>query len=283
MRAKDAPVLRIPVEIPQVRIRCPRCQAISLTIEGTSNQELHCSACGESLKVEGGVIDLLRDVEPRRITRGQKLMESAWFSRIYESRLARRNPLMRMMMGISFDAESRMLRRAAKLGGEERVLDVACGTGMHSRNFAKAVPRGVVVGLDLSSSMLEAAGRRAREEAVRNLLFVHADALSLPFDDGSFDVVSCGAGMHLISPLDRALAEMHRVLVPGGRLVASVPRRSGGKLMARIARASGKRLGIHPFAPGELESAWEEAGFTNIAVHHAFRSWMVLGASKSTA
>lgn len=276
-------MLRVPVELPQIRIRCPRCESPSLTIETTKNQTLQCSACGQSVKLEGGVIDLLQTEAPKPSTRGQKLMESPWFARIYESRLARRNPLMRMWTGLSFEGESRLLRRAAKLGGAERVLDVACGTGNHSRNFAKAVPRGMVVGLDLSRPMLEMAGRWAREEEIRNLLFVHANALALPFDDDSFDVVSCGAGMHLISPLGEALGEMHRVLNPGGRIVASVPRRSEGKWLGRLAKGGGKRFGVHPFAPGELESAWEKAGFTNIAVHHAFRGWMVIGAEKSRA
>lgn len=276
-------VLRIPDELPQIRVRCPRCEGGSLTIETTKNQELRCTSCGQSLKLERRVIDLLQGEAHKPSSRAQRLMESPWFTRIYESRWARRSPLMRLWMGISFEGESRLLRRAAKLEGAERVLDIACGTGNHSRNFAKAVPRGMVVGLDLSRPMLEEAGRRAREEEIRNLVFVHADALALPFDDGAFDIVSCGAGMHLLPDLARALSEMHRVLVKGGRLVASVPRRSEGRLLGRLAKGSGKRFGVHPFAPGELEAAWEKAGFTNVAVHHAFRSWMVLGASKPGA
>lgn len=276
-------MLRIPIELPTVRLRCPQCHAASLSVENTADRELRCSSCGHALRIEGGVIDLLGKEARPPTSRTQKLMESSWFARIYESRWARRNPLLRRVAGISFEQESRLLRKAAKLKGAERVLDVACGTGNHSRRFAKAVPRGVVVGLDRSRTMLEEAGRRAREAEIHNLVFVRGDALALPFDEGSFDVVDCGAGMHLMSPLDRALAEMHRVLVPGGRLTASAPRKLEGTLMSRLFRNSDKRLGVHPFAPGELERAWEKAGFTNIAVLHAYRGWLVLRAEKPKA
>lgn len=248
-------------------------------VESAEDQELRCPHCQHLWKLEGGIVNLLEPPKGQR-SRGQKLMESPWFSRIYESRLVRRNPLMRMMTGLSFERESRLLRRIANIQGAERVLDIACGTGNHSRRFAKAAPRGVVVGLDLSAAMLEEAGRRAREAEIRNVFFVRGDATSLPFEDDAFDVLSCGAGMHLISPLSKALGEMHRVLRPGGKLVASAPRRSERGLLGTIARGSGERIGVHPFAPGELEGLWQEAGFTNIAVHHAFRGWMVASAEK---
>lgn len=274
-------MLRIPHELPRIRLRCPQCHKAELIVDSAADSRARCSSCGHEVTIDDGVVDLLGPKERKPTSRGQKLMESSWFARIYESRWARRNPLMRVVMGISFERESLLLQRAAELKGAERVLDIACGTGNHSRKFAKAVPQGVVVGLDLSEPMLEEAGRRAREKKVRNLIFVHADALALPFDDASFDVINCAAAMHLFPKLDRALSEMHRVLVKGGRLTASAPRRPQGGLASRVAKGSTERFGVHPFAPGELEAMWERAGFTDIAVQHAYRSWMILAAKKA--
>lgn len=250
-----------------------------MTIETVADRELRCPSCDHLWKLEGRVVDLLEQPK-EKVSRGQRLMESSWFVAAYESRFIRRNPLMRMLMGLSFEKESRLLRRIANIQGAERVLDIACGTGNHTRRFAKATSRGMVVGLDLSQPMLEEAGRRAREAEIRNVFFVRGDALTLPFEDAAFDVVSCAAGMHLISPLSTALGEMNRVLRPGGKLVASMPRRSQGRWLGKIARGVGEPLGIHPFAPGELEELWAKAGFTNIVVHHAFRTWQVLGGEK---
>jgi len=276
-------VLRVPVEIPAIRLRCPHCQAASLTIDNTSDHELRCSQCERATKLSGGIVDYIGKNERKPRSQAQRLMEAPWLVRVYEGRWFRRNPAICSLLGLGFKKESRIFRRYSELKGAERVLDVACGPGNHSRKFAKAVPRGIVVGLDLSRPMLEEAGRRAREQKVRNLFFVRQDAVSLPFEDGSFDVVSCAAGLHLISPLDKALAEMHRVLAPSGRLVASVPRRPAGETARKVSAFVEKRLGPHAFAPGELENHLREAGFENVATVYANRLWQVVGAVKAAS
>ncbi len=276
-------MLRVPVEIPAVRLRCPHCQAPTLTIENTSDQELRCSQCEQATRLSGGIIDYFGEKKRKPISRAQRLMEAPWLVRMYESRLIRRNPVTFRLIGLGFKQESRIFRRASELKGAERVLDVACGPGNHSRRFAKAVPRGIVVGLDLSRPMLEEAGRKAREKKIRNLFFVRQNAVSLPFEDGSFDVVACAAGLHLISPLDTALAEMHRVLAPSGRLVASVPRRPEGEPARKLAQFVERRFGLHAFAPGELESRLQKAGFEEVKVLFAHRLLMVVRAVKAKA
>lgn len=276
-------MLRVPVEVPAVRLRCPHCHAASLTIENTSDQELRCSQCEQATKLSGGVIDYLGKEKRKPPSRAQRMMEAPWLVRIYESRWFRRNPAICGLLGLGFKKESRIFRRVSELKGAERVLDVACGPGNHSRKFAKAVPRGIVVGLDLSRPMLEEAGRKARDKKIRNLFFVRQNAVSLPFEDGSFDVVSCAAGLHLISPLADALAEMHRVLAPSGRLVASVPRRPAGDTARKLATLVERRLGPHFFAPGELESELQKAGFEHVTTVYANRLWTVVGAVKAKA
>jgi demethylmenaquinone methyltransferase/2-methoxy-6-polyprenyl-1,4-benzoquinol methylase len=94
----------------------------------------------------------------------------------------------------------------------ERVLDLAAGTGTSSVPFDRA--GAVVTAADFSEGML-AEGRRRHPE----LNFVWADATDLPFDDASFDAVTISFGLRNVVDTERALAEMLRVLRPGGRVV----------------------------------------------------------------
>jgi demethylmenaquinone methyltransferase/2-methoxy-6-polyprenyl-1,4-benzoquinol methylase len=103
----------------------------------------------------------------------------------------------------------------AHVGPGSRALDVATGTGDLAIELARRVaPAGEVVGSDFSEPMLE----RARAKAP-GLRFEWADALELPYDSGSFDAATVGFGARNFSDLPRGLAEMTRVVRPGGRVV----------------------------------------------------------------
>jgi len=120
------------------------------------------------------------------------------------------------------DAQSALLAAAALRSGE-RVLDVACGTGLVSFAAAQAVgPTGHVLGVDLSGGMVEAAQRRAAQRGVPNARFARMDAESLALPDAGVDVVLCALGLMYVPDPEQALREMRRVLRPGGRLVVSV-------------------------------------------------------------
>ncbi len=104
----------------------------------------------------------------------------------------------------------------------ERVLDVACGTGVVARTAAERVGEtGSVAGLDINAAML-AVARSSAQDARLPIDFVQGSALQLPFDDASRDVVLCQLGLQFFPDRSRAVAEMHRVLAPGGRLGLSV-------------------------------------------------------------
>jgi SAM-dependent methyltransferase len=119
-------------------------------------------------------------------------------------------------------AHSLMLEMAALRPGE-RVLDVACGTGLVSFRAAETVgAAGRVVGTDISGEMVERARRGAALRDVRNLSFERADAEALPFADASFDAALCGLGLMYVSDPLAALCEMRRLLRPGGRAAAAV-------------------------------------------------------------
>jgi len=120
------------------------------------------------------------------------------------------------------DARAGLLAMAAPASGE-RVLDVACGTGLVAFDAARAVgPAGAVVGVDLSGQMVEAARLRASKKALSNVRFARMDAESLALPDASFDLALCALGLMYVPDPERAVREMRRVLRPGGRMVLAV-------------------------------------------------------------
>jgi ubiquinone/menaquinone biosynthesis C-methylase UbiE len=119
-------------------------------------------------------------------------------------------------------AHSLMLDMVALRPGE-RVLDVACGTGLISFRAAHAVgTAGAVLGTDISGEMVETARRGAALRELANVTFERADAEALPLPDATFDAVVCALGLMYVPDPVRALCEMRRLLRPGGRAAAAV-------------------------------------------------------------
>jgi ubiquinone/menaquinone biosynthesis C-methylase UbiE len=114
--------------------------------------------------------------------------------------------------------QQRLLALSALSAGE-RVIDIACGTGLVTRWAADRVgPSGVVVGTDLSQTMVDLASRRAPP----NARFVRMDAEHLDFPDASFDAALSSLGLMYVPDTERAITEMARVLAPGGRVLIAV-------------------------------------------------------------
>jgi ubiquinone/menaquinone biosynthesis C-methylase UbiE len=104
-------------------------------------------------------------------------------------------------------------------GAGDRVLDVACGTGVVALRAAARADLGRVVGCDLNDAMLDVARSESEGGAIE---WRTADAIALPFPDASFDVVYCQQGLQYVSDPVAGLREMARVLAPGGRLGLAV-------------------------------------------------------------
>jgi ubiquinone/menaquinone biosynthesis C-methylase UbiE len=123
-----------------------------------------------------------------------------------------------MFVPALFGPWSAFLVEEAGLTRGERVLDVACGTGIVARTVADRLgPQATVIGLDLNEAMLTVA-RRLRPD----IEWRQGDAAELPFPDGSFDVVLCQSGLMFFPDVPQALREMARVVTPGGTVAVQV-------------------------------------------------------------
>lgn len=115
----------------------------------------------------------------------------------------------------------RTARLALGLQPGDRVLDLACGTGLNFPHLRQLVGvQGRVVGIDLSPRMLAIARQSITAHGWQNVETREADAAQLPFPDKSFDKVICSYALNIIPDYSQAIREVRRVLIPGGRFVS---------------------------------------------------------------
>jgi ubiquinone/menaquinone biosynthesis C-methylase UbiE len=125
-----------------------------------------------------------------------------------------------VLQSLLFEPSHRAIIARIKARCGERplaVLDVGCGTGVFAARIRGAIPRSTVWGVDLVAAMLLQGQARWRSDS-EHITAVQGDSEQLPFPSGAFDVVTCSNSFHHYPHQDRAIAEMHRVLKPGGRL-----------------------------------------------------------------
>jgi demethylmenaquinone methyltransferase / 2-methoxy-6-polyprenyl-1,4-benzoquinol methylase len=176
----------------------------------------------------------------------------------------------------------------ANLREGDRVLDIAGGTGDLARAFAKKVgARGTVLHTDINEAMLRQGRDRLLDEGLV-LPTTICDAEALPFPTASFDLVSVAFGLRNMTHKERALAEMNRVLRPGGRLLVlefskvapplakaydwysfNVLPRIGGWVAgdADSYRYLAESIRMHP-GQAELKAMMKDAGFGHVDVHN---------------
>jgi arsenite methyltransferase len=201
--------------------------------------------------VSKGYLDLLstrpvEDAAPPTYTRAQALFASPVGSMLYDHTQA----VMRRMF-TAFQLRTEWLNIPP--GGI--ALDVGCGTGSVTASLARAVgPDGLALGVDISEPML---ARAVHAEAGPQIGFLRADAQRLPLRDETVDAVISVAMLQLLPDPAAALAEMVRVLQPGGRLAVMVP--SAG-LPARLLRI----LPVHLFGEDEIGDILEDRGFIGV-------------------
>lgn len=176
----------------------------------------------------------------------------------------------RVLVPSIFEPWSReMVERARPIGPSDRILDLGCGTGIVARKLRDRLGGGIrIIGVDASPDMIAAARAIAPE-----LEWREANAMSLPFDDASFELIVCQQMLQFVPDPLVALREMKRVLVAGGRLVLATWRpRHELPLYDLLGKIAERHLGTpneKRFRLGddhELRRLLVEAGFGDVVI-----------------
>jgi len=168
-------------------------------------------------------------------------------------------------------AQEKMLEMA-KLKQGEKLIDIACGTGLVSFPAAKKIgKKGLVLATDISAEMIRICEERARKKKYSNMQFERMDAEELLVTDASFDAASCALGLMYAPDPVKALKEMYRVLKPGGRAVTAVWGKRDHCGWAEIFDIIDRRVATEVcpmfFNLGNrnmLQQSFEEAGFSYV-------------------
>lgn len=174
-----------------------------------------------------------------------------------------------------FGGEKRLRERILKLAdikSGDKVLDIGCGTGTSALIIAKDVgDEGEVVGIDLSSRMLDIARKKLKRSGFRNVTFLQANAEDIPYPDSYFDKVTAFAVLHEMNHEGRVntLREIYRLLKPNGKaLIADydLPERIGGMLLMRFLLAMFEGETARDMILRGIDSEIKEAGSSKLGV-----------------
>jgi ubiquinone/menaquinone biosynthesis C-methylase UbiE len=165
---------------------------------------------------------------------------------------------------------------AIQPSGNDKILDIAAGTGEPGLTIAAMLKGGNVLITDLAEDMLVVAKEKAAAKGIGNVEFMACDVCELPFDNNSFDAVSCRFGFMFFPDMQLAASEIFRVLKPGGRFATAVwdiPEKNFWitAMMGTINRnmelpqpPPGAPGMFRCSKPGLMHSIFEKAGFKNI-------------------
>jgi SAM-dependent methyltransferase len=167
-------------------------------------------------------------------------------------------------LGPGMADEHRIARLLLGLGKGDGILDVACGPGNFTREFARvAGDTGLAVGIDASPTMLDRAVQDT-PDPYGTVAYVRGNAVELPFRDRSFDAVCCFAALHLFADPFAALDHMARVLAPGGRIAIFTSCRTRSSPLRTVDGLMGRVSGMRMFDRDEITGALSDRGLTDV-------------------
>lgn len=252
-------------------MRCPQCAGTNLRADTSG---ISCRSCKARYLLRDGILDLIGDDSHEVITPFQRLMQTRLVVSVYESLWRRLGYF--VASSRSFEREVQTILRLQRGRQTERVLDLACGTGIFTRPLAHQA-RGIVIGLDLSWPMLSHARRLLEREGLQNVVLMRGTAFRLPFIASAFPYINCCGALHLFDQPELALKEIERVLHPEGHLSVQTtirPEHAGGVayLLERLIRFGffneselHERVRLHGLKM--LESERHRLSFTFLARH----------------
>ncbi len=241
-------------------LQCPECRQGRLDFEQPEAM-LRCEHCGKCYHVQHGILDLLREQDRPLVNKAFGKL----YTKSYDLFAARR--AFRNLNQSRFDDEFVEYTRSVKLQPSEIVVDVGCGTGNYTLQFARKLNDGIAIGVDLSIAMLELLTQHAQTIGVKNIVAIRANAENLPFKDGGLGKVFNGCLHHLFPNIQPSLEETHRCLGQDGVFFGKTIFAAQPVLLKLIQRMSALALSARPVIPSVLEQDLERVGFRNITIN----------------
>lgn len=220
---------------------------------------LRCAVTGRIYPYTDGVLNLLEH-EPT-LTDTQHLLNTRFTAWAYDRFRA---SLLRVGRAPDFPHEVASIQRHLALDHGDTVLDLACGHGVFTIEWAKRVGQtGLVLGLDISPAMLRRAAHHVADWELNNVLLIRGDALRLPFADGALNKINCSGGFHQLPNLPQALDEIARVSQPHAWLTASTFAEANHDRFRRVKRWLHTRYAFHFVSLPWMGEYLSKHGYTN--------------------
>jgi ubiquinone/menaquinone biosynthesis C-methylase UbiE len=205
---------------------------------------LRCPVTGRAFPYLDGVLDLLDAGLDKTFTQG--FLDTSFTAWAYDRC---RGWLTRALNSPDFPVEVAHIQQALQAQAGDTILDLACGHGNFTVEWAKRVGQeGLVIGLDISPPMLVRAAHRVSRWGLDNVLLIRGDAHQLPLADGVLSKVNCSGGFHQFPDLPRVLREIARVSAEGAVLTASTFAEKPEDRHTGIKRWMKRRFALH-FVP----------------------------------
>lgn len=234
-------------------LRCPNCHHDTLDIY---EQTLLCPACHAVYPIQNGVIHLLAE-------RDRPLAQHAFSplaATLYDGLAARGG--FRWLYAGSIEKEFREFTHDFYISPDDIVVDVGCGTGNYTLEFAKRVPNGLAIGVDLSPAMLRLFMKHA--QGMKNVVAIQANAENLPFKDASIPKMFNGCLHHLARHITPSLNEARRCIC--GAFYGVTMLMATSSLARWIQRSAFIGQRTKPLDADALIIALEAAGFEQIRI-----------------
>lgn len=242
-----APLLRLPTSPEQPPEVLP---------EGAG---LRCPVTGRVYPYRDGILYLLEATPDKTFT--QQALDTPFTAWVYDRF---RETITRALNSPDFAVEVAEAQRVLKVQSGDVLLDLACGQGNFTVEWAKrAGADGLIIGLDYSLAMLARAVYHVNRWGLDNVLLIHGDAHALPFADGVLRKINCSGGFHQFPDLPQALREIDRVSAPGAVLATSTFAEGADDPRAGFKRWLKRAFDLHFVPLVRLGEQLAELGYTD--------------------